>query len=51
MNRTQKQIVASIHSVDATWGVTDIATDDDDDDEDLIGANTDNDQDFQEEEE
>ena len=48
MNRTQKQITASIHQVDASWGVhdDDVVVDDDDDDD-----SDDNDQDFQEEEE
>ena len=54
MNKTQKQILAVIHHIDATWG-TDINNDndddDDDDDEDYLHANTDNDVNFQEEEE
>ena len=38
---------ATIHRIDATWGI-DINNDDD---EDYLHANTDNDADFQEEEE
>ena len=34
MNRTQKQMIASIHTVDATWGVHDDGDDFDDDDDD-----------------
>ena len=48
MNKTQKQMLAAIHRIDAIWG-TDIHNDDDgddDDDEDYLHANTDNDQDF-----
>ena len=41
-------MVASIHSIDANWGVTDIVNDDDDDDS---SETTDNDADFQREEE
>ena len=54
MNRTQKQMVASIHSIDATWGVADLNLDDNDGDnnnDDSSETNTDNDADFQEEEE
>ena len=61
MNKTQKLMVTLIHSVDASWGVTDINNDDDtddtDDDDDDNNNNddddstTDNDTDFQGEEE
>ena len=54
MTKIQKQMVASIQSVDATWGVTDISNDDDTDDDDNNdddNSNTNNDADFQEEEE
>ena len=52
MNRTQKQMVASIHSIDATWGVDDLNIDANDDDDDSSSEkNTDNDADFQEVEE
>ena len=54
MNRTQKLMVASIHSIDATWGVADLNIDGNDDDgnnDDSLEINTDNDADFQEEEE
>ena len=52
MNKTQKQMLAAIHRIDATWG-TDINHNDHDDtdNEDSSNANTDNDADFQEEEE
>ena len=50
MNKTQKLMVASIHSIDANWGVIDINNDDDDDDDDS-SETTDNDADFQGEEE
>ena len=58
MNKMQKQMLATIHCIDATWG-TDINNndhfdgddDDDDDDEDYSQANTDNDADFHKEEE
>ena len=46
MNKTQRQMVAAIYSIDATWGTRD---DDDDDDDDDTNAH--NDQNFQEEEE
>ena len=49
MNKTQKLMVASIHSIDANWGVPELNNDDDDDD--ISSANTDNDADFQAEEE
>ena len=44
MNRTQKQMIASIYTVDATWGVhnNDVDNNDVDDDDD----DDDNDQDF-----
>ena len=48
MNKTQKLMVASILSVDANWGVTDINNNDDDDDS---SDTTDYDADFQGEEE
>ena len=51
MNKTQKLMVASIHSVDTNWGVTDINNDDDNDNDDDSSATTDNDADFQGEEE
>ena len=47
MNKTQKQMIAAVCRIDATWG-TDINIDDDD--EDYLHANTDNDKDFQEKE-
>ena len=51
MNKTQKQMFAAIHRIDAMLG-TDINNNDhhDDGDEDSSNANTDNDADFQEEE-
>ena len=42
MNRTQKQMTAAIHQIDATWGVHD---DDDDDDDDNNDGNADDDDD------
>ena len=49
MNKTQKLMVASIHSIDANWGVTNINNNNDDDDD--SSETTDNDADFQGEEE
>ena len=46
MNKTQKQMLAAIHSINATW---DTSTNNNNDDDD--GTTTNNDQDFQEEEE
>ena len=54
MNRTQKQMIASINTVDATWGVHNNDVDDDNDDvdqDDDDDNDNDNDQVFQEEEE
>ena len=54
MNRTQKQMVALIHSINATWGVADLnidGNDDDDNNDDSSETNTDDNTDFQEEEE
>ena len=56
MNKTQKQMIAAVCRIDATWGtnINNDDTDDDDDDDDEKGyshTNTDNDADFQEEEE
>ena len=59
MNRTQKHMVASIHSIDATQGVDNLNVDannnedddDDDDDDDSLGTTIDNDAEFQEQKE
>ena len=63
MNKTQKQMIAAICGIDATWGTninnnTTTTTnnnnnddDDDDVDEDYLHPNTDNDVDFQKKEE
>ena len=49
MNKTQKQMLAAIHSIDATWGTS--TNNDDDNDDNDSHVTTDNEQDFQEEEE
>ena len=49
MNKTQKQMVAAMHRIDASLGTN--INNDDNDDEDYLHVNTDNDPDFQEEEE
>ena len=63
MNNTQKQMLAAIHCIDATWSTdinhdnhnhdndNDNDDDDNDEDEDSSNVNTENDTDFQEEEE
>ena len=50
MNKTQKQMLAAIHSINTTWG-TSTNNDNNDDDDNDSHVNTDNDQDFQDEEE
>ena len=48
INKTQKQMLAVIQCIDATWGIdiNNSYDDDDDDDADYLHANTDNDPDF-----
>ena len=50
MNKTQKEILAAIHRIDAMWGTDSNNNDHDDDDDDSSNTNTDNDAGFQEEE-
>ena len=49
MNKTQKQMLAAIHHIDATW-YTDINNNNNNNNEDYLCGNTDNDPDFQEKE-
>ena len=51
MNKTQKQMLAAIHRIDATWGTDIIINNNNNNDEGYSQANTDNDADFQQEEE
>ena len=53
MIKTQKQMLAAIHPLEANWGTTTTTTTTttNDDDDDYSHANTDNDAGFQEEEE
>ena len=49
MNKTQKQMLATIHRIDAMWGTDLNNNNNDDDDDDSSNANIDNDADFQDE--
>ena len=49
MNKTQKQMLAAINRIDATWATSDDITDTPETDH--SGGNTDNDADFHQEEE
>ena len=50
MNKKQKQIIAAILRIDATWGININNYDYDDEEDDDLHANTDNDANFQEKE-